>query len=169
MKFALNIRVENAILFREAPMDSYDLGILRILQQDNTTPQRLIGEAVNLSAPAVQRRIRRLEAEGVITANVAVLAPEKLGLPLTIFVLIELVSEIPAEIDAVKQRLLDAPEVLQCHYVAGETDFIVQVAAESMAAYEDFTRRVLFQGSNVRKFRTLVSMSAVKTSGPLAF
>ena len=150
-------------------MDSYDLAILRILQQDNTTPQRRIGEAVNLSAPAVQRRIRRLEETGVIVGNVAVLAPECMGLPLTIFVLIELVSEVPEEIDAIKCRLIAAPEVLQCHYVAGETDFVVQLAVASMADYEAFTRRVLFQGSNVRRFRTLVSMAAVKTGQQLQF
>ncbi|RVB36813.1 AsnC family transcriptional regulator, partial [Mesorhizobium sp. M7A.F.Ca.CA.001.16.1.1] len=45
-------------------LDSFDLAILAILQRDNTTPQRLIGEAVNLSAPAVQRRIKRMEQTG---------------------------------------------------------------------------------------------------------
>lgn len=150
-------------------MDSFDLAILRILQQDNTTPQRQIGEAVNLSAPSVQRRIRRMEEEGVITANVAVVAPDRVGLPLTIFALVELVSETPEDIDAVKRRLRDAPEVQQCFYVTGETDFVLQIAVESMAAYEDFTRRTFFQGGNVRKFRTLVCMDAVKTGNRLNF
>jgi Lrp/AsnC family leucine-responsive transcriptional regulator len=150
-------------------MDSFDLAILRILQQDNTTPQRQIGEAVNLSAPSVQRRIKRLEEDGVITANIAVVAPHRVGLPLTIFVLVELVSETPDEIDAVKRRLRDAPEVQQCFYVTGETDFVLQLAVESMAAYEEFTRRAFFQGGNVRKFRTLVCMDAVKTGNKLNF
>ncbi|RYE30548.1 MAG: AsnC family transcriptional regulator, partial [Hyphomicrobiales bacterium] len=52
-------------------LDAFDRAILAILQQDNTTPQRVVGERVNLSAPAVQRRIRRMEADGVIRANVA--------------------------------------------------------------------------------------------------
>ena len=68
-------------------LDSFDRAILDILQRDNTTPQRAIGEAVNLSAPAVQRRIRRMEEEGVIQANVAVVDPHKVGRPLTIIVL----------------------------------------------------------------------------------
>lgn len=150
-------------------MDAFDLAILRILQQDNTTPQRRIGEAVNLSAPSVQRRIKRLEETGVITANVAVIAPDRVGLPLTIFALVELVSETPEDIDAVKRRLRDAPEVQQCFYVTGETDFVLQLTVESMAAYEDFTRRAFFQGGNVRKFRTLVCMDAVKTGNRLGF
>ena len=54
-------------------LDRFDIAILDILQTDNTTPQRVIAQAVNLSAPAVQRRIQRLKDSGVIRANVAVL------------------------------------------------------------------------------------------------
>lgn len=150
-------------------LDSFDLAILRILQRDNTTPQREIGAAVNLSAPSVQRRIRRMEAAGVIVANVAVVNPASVGRPLTIFVQVELVSETTAEIDAMKQRFRDAPEVQQCFYVTGEADFMLVVAVESMAAYENFTRRCMFQGGNVRKFRSFVSMDAVKTGMALSF
>jgi DNA-binding Lrp family transcriptional regulator len=56
-------------------LDSFDLAILNILQRDNAVPQRVIGEAVPLSAPAVQRRIRRMEEAGIIRANVAVIDP----------------------------------------------------------------------------------------------
>lgn len=168
MKFALNMVIRIARLFHMA-LDNFDLAILRILQQDNTTPQREIGAAVNLSAPSVQRRIKRMEEEGAIAGNVAVVSPERVGLPLTIIVLVELVSEAPVDIDAVKQRLRDAPEVQQCFYVTGESDFILQIAVSSMAAYEEFTRRTFFQGGNVRKFRTFVCMDKVKTGGTLAF
>lgn len=144
------------------PLDSFDLAILRILQRDNTTPQRSIGAAVNLSAPSVQRRIRRMEEAGVIAANVAMVAPDRVGLPLTIFVQVELVSETPQDIDRMKRRFREAPEVQQCFYVTGEADFMLVVVIESMAAYEDFTRRNFFQDGNVRKFKTFVSMDAVK-------
>lgn len=64
---------------RSQPLDDFDLKILAILQKDNLTPQRTIGEAVNLSAPAVQRRIKRMTDMGVIKANVAVVDPDALG------------------------------------------------------------------------------------------
>ena len=67
-----------------AALDRFDLAILDILQADNTTTQRAIAQAVNLSAPAVQRHIQRLKDSGVIRANVAVLDPVKVGKPLTI-------------------------------------------------------------------------------------
>lgn len=145
------------------PLDSFDLAILRVLQRDNTTPQRRIGEEVNLSAPSVQRRIRRMEAEGVIARNAAIIDPDKVGLPLTIFVQVELVSETPEDIDRMKRRFQDASEVQQCFYVTGEADFMLVVVVESMAAYENFTRECFFRDSNVKKFRTFVSMDRVKT------
>ena len=149
------------------PLDRFDLAILRILQKNNQTPQREIGAAVNLSAPSVQRRIRRMEADGVIRAQVAQIAPEAVGLPLTIIVQVELVSETPDAIDAAKERFRAAPEVQQCHYVTGEADFILMVVVASMSAYEDFTRRMFFEGANVRKFRTMVSMGEVKAGTAL--
>ncbi|WP_171205962.1 Lrp/AsnC family transcriptional regulator [Ruegeria sp. HKCCA0235A] len=150
-------------------LDDFDRAILRILQQDNRTTQHKIGEAVNLSAPSVQRRIRRMEAEGVIRANVAVVDPAAVGLQLTIFVELELVSETPDEIDAVKKSLLNAPEVQQCFYVTGEVDFMIVVVVESMADYEDFTRRMFFENGNIRKFRTFVSMDTIKSGSALGF
>ncbi|NOE20015.1 AsnC family transcriptional regulator [Ruegeria atlantica] len=150
-------------------LDDFDRAILRILQQDNKTTQHKIGEAVNLSAPSVQRRIRRMEAEGVIRANVAVVDPAAVGLQLTIFVELELVSETPDEIDAVKKSLLNAQEVQQCFYVTGEVDFMVVVVVESMADYEDFTRRMFFENGNIRKFRTFVSMDTIKSGSALGF
>lgn len=145
-----------------APLDGFDRAILRILQRNNATPQREIGAVVNLSAPAVQRRIKRMEEDGVISANVALISPEAVGLPLTIFVEVELVSETLADIDAMKERFRKAPEVQQCHYVTGEADFVLVVIVENMAVYEDFTRRMFFQNGNVKKFRTYVSMDPVK-------
>ncbi|MES0869001.1 Lrp/AsnC family transcriptional regulator [Pseudovibrio sp. SCP19] len=145
------------------PLDSYDRAILRILQADNRTSQQKIGEAVNLSAPSVQRRIRRMEAEGVIAANVAVVDPAMVGLPITIFVEVELVSELPTDIDAAKQIFRDAPEVQQCFYVTGEIDFVLVVVVESMSAYEEFTRRIFFKNGNIKKFKTFVSMDPIKT------
>ncbi len=150
------------------PLDRFDLAILRILQRNNQTPQREIGAAVNLSAPSVQRRIRRMEAEGVIVANVARISPEAVGLPLTIIVSVELVSETPEAIEAAKERFRAAPEVQQCHYVTGQADFILTLVVASMSAYEDFTRRAFFEAGNVRKFNTFVSMGQVKTGAAIS-
>ena len=143
-------------------LDSFDQAILGILQRDNGTTQRIIGEAVNLSAPAVQRRIRRLEEAGVIRANVAVLDPEKVGRAITLIVDVELVSERTELIDAAKQSFAEAPEVQQCYFVTGQADFVLVMTVATMADYEALARRLFHSNENVKRFRTLVTMDRVK-------
>ena len=142
-------------------LDSFDLAILNILQRDNTTPQRAIGEAVHLSAPAVQRRIRRMEEAGIIRANVAVVDPTKVGQSITIFVEVEVISETAELIDA-KREFASAPEVQQCYYVTSEADFVLVVVVPTMTAYEALTRRLFFGNNNVKRFRTFIAMDRVK-------
>ncbi|QEN86609.1 Lrp/AsnC family transcriptional regulator [Labrys sp. KNU-23] len=170
---ALSLEAAGAILYRQVPvsrisgssseLDSFDVTILAILQRDNQTPQRRIAEAIHLSAPAVQRRIRRLEASGVIMANVAMLDPAKIGRQLSIVVNVDLERERSALIDEAKKAFLAEASVQQCYYVAGETDFVLILNVPSMADYEALTRRLFFANSNIKRFRTFVVMDRVKT------
>lgn len=143
-------------------LDRLDLAILKVLQRDNKTPQRSIAGIVNLSAPAVQRRIKRLEDLGVIAANVAVVDPAKVGHAITLFVEVEMESERAEMFDAAKRIFSATPEVQQCYYVTGEADFILVVVVRAMADYEALTRRLFFENNNVKRFRTFVSMDRVK-------
>lgn len=147
---------------QSVPLDDFDRKILAILQQDNLTPQRKIGEAVNLSAPAVQRRIRRLTETGVIRANVALVDPEALGQSITIFVEVEVFSETAAQIEDAKREFARTPEIQQCYYVTGEADFVLVIVVPTMADYEALTRRLFFGNNNVKRFRTFVAMDRVK-------
>lgn len=149
-------------------LDAFDLAILRIVQRDNKTPQREIAEAVNLSTPSVQRRLKRLEESGVIASNVAIIDPERVGLPITIIAEVELVSESAEQIDAAKQQFVATPEIQQCYYVTGNADFVLVITVASMAAYETLTRSLFFENNNVRRFETLVSMDRVKTGMAIA-
>ena len=143
-------------------LDAFDRKILEILQRDNTTPQRTIGEAVNLSAPAVQRRIKRMTEEGVIRANVAVLDPAAVGQAITIFVEVEVISETAEQIEQAKRDFAAAPQIQQCYYVTGEADFVLVIVVPTMADYEVLTRRLFFGNNNVKRFRTFVAMDRIK-------
>ncbi|MDR9808104.1 Lrp/AsnC family transcriptional regulator [Rhizobium hidalgonense] len=143
-------------------LDVFDRKILAILQRDNTTPQRTIGEAVGLSAPAVQRRIKRMAEDGIIQANVAVLDPTALGQSIAIFVEVEVISETSEQIEQAKSQFAAAPEIQQCYYVTGEADFILVIVVPTMADYEALTRRLFFGNNNVKRFRTFVAMDRVK-------
>src|SRR4051812_29929539 len=92
-----------------ADLDQFDLAILAILQKDAAMPQRRIGETVNLSAPAVQRRIKRMQEAGVIQATTAVVDPVKLGQATTIIVEVEMASELASEVDAAKRTFAATP------------------------------------------------------------
>lgn len=144
-------------------LDRIDKAILEILQRDNKTPQRKIAERVNLSAPAVQRRIKRLEETGVIEANVAVLDPKKIGQSITLFVSVEMESERADLYESAKRSFSSAPEVQQCYYVTGQADFILVVTVKTMGEYEALTRRLFFQNNNVKHFSTFVAMDRVKS------
>lgn len=145
-------------------LDRFDLAILDILQRDNTTPQRVIGEQVHLSAAAVHRRIRRMQAEGVISGNVASVDPGRVGRPITIVVEVHIESERLDLLDGAKNSFAEAPEVQQCYYVTGDADFVLIVTVATMSEYEALTRRLFFQNHNVKRFRTLVVMDRIKTS-----
>ncbi|HTD61486.1 MAG TPA: Lrp/AsnC family transcriptional regulator [Gemmatimonadaceae bacterium] len=153
-------------------LDNYDLAILNILQRNNATSQRAIAKAINLSAPAVQRRIKRMEKNGTILANVAVVDPERVGYPITIIVEVELENERADLYDAAQKRFTAAPEVQQCYDVTGESDFILVILVRSMSEYTALSRRLFFGNRNVREFRTLVVTDRAKVGlaappGPL--
>lgn len=143
-------------------LDEFDRNILAILQKDNLTPQRTIGEAVNLSAPAVQRRIKKMTEAGIIRANVAVVDPAALEHSITIFVEVEVISETAEQIENAKREFAASPEIQQCYYVTGEADFVLVILVPSMAAYEALTKRLFFGNNNVKRFRTFVAMDRIK-------
>lgn len=145
-------------------LDSFDLAILRILQHDSTVPQRQIGEKVNLSAASVQRRIKRMDSNGIIAAQVACLEPAHVGLPITVIVEIELKVETGGKIDDIKRQFLNAPEIQQCYYVTGETDFVLIVIVGSMVEYEALTQRLFFNNEDIKKFKTFVTMDRTKVN-----
>ena len=147
-----------------AALDRFDLAILDILQTDNTTPQRVIAQAVNLSAPAVQRRIQRLQNTGVIRANVAVLDPEKVGKPLTIIVEVHLENERPDRTAPLRARIAAEEAVQQCYSTTGQTDYLLIVTATDMQEYQAITQRLFGGDQNIQRFNTSIALATLKRS-----
>ena len=143
-------------------LDAFDRAILAILQRDNTVAQREIARAVHLSAPAVQRRIRRLRDSGVIRAEVAVLDASRLGRPLTLMVEVHVHDEHPLRTAGLRERILAEPAVQQCHAITGEADYLLVVTAATMAEYQDITARLFGDDDNIRHFHTSVTLECLK-------
>ncbi|MGZ2746275.1 Lrp/AsnC family transcriptional regulator [Burkholderia stagnalis] len=144
------------------PLDAFDRKLLMEVQRDAQTPQNELGARVNLSTAAVNRRLRRLAGDGVIERYTAVVAPEKAGYALTIVVNVEVESEQIDQLDAMKRTFEQCPQVQQCYYVTGEWDFVLILVVRDMDQYNALTRQLFFANNNVKRFKTLVSMSRVK-------
>ncbi|MGH1517275.1 Lrp/AsnC family transcriptional regulator [Chryseobacterium sp. JK1] len=144
-------------------LDHFDLSILEILQKNNLTPQRDIGDRIGLSAAAVQRRIKRMRETGFIKADVSIIDTEKLNHSVTIIVEVFLERDKIDLIDQAQTLFTAAPEVQQCYYVTGESDFVLVIVVSSMKEYEQLTRRIFYSNENIKHFRTLVSMNTVKS------
>lgn len=143
-------------------LDKQDREILRILQRDNKTPQRVIAEQVNLSAAAVQRRIASMEAAGVIARNVAILDPDLVGAGITSIVEVQMCDERASTADAAKKLFLATPEVQQCYYVTGGISFVLVIVTRDMRSYEALTRRLFNENERVMSFRSLLALNRVK-------
>ncbi len=143
-------------------MDAFDRKLLGLVQRDNRLTADQLSERVGLSPSACQRRLKRLRDSGVIAADVSIVSPEALGRRLTMIVQVILEREQPDLIDAFKRSMRATPEVMQCYYVTGETDFVLILTVKDMQDYEDFTRRFFFENPNVLRFNTTMVMDRVK-------
>lgn len=139
-------------------LDAKDRQLLDLLQQDARRSLETLAGEVGLSAPAVQRRIKRLREAGIITGEVAVVDPAAVGLPMTFIVVVELERERAEQIDAFRRKVMAEPQVQQGYYVTGEGDFVIVALARDMDDFEALTRRLFFDDPNVRRFRTSVVM-----------
>lgn len=142
----------------QVTLDRTDRQLLDLLQENAGQSLDSLASQVSLSAPAVQRRIRRLRQAGVIAREVALVEPAAVGLPMTFIVTVELERERADQIDGFRRKAAAEPLVQQCYYVTGEGDFVLVVLARDMDDFEALTRRLLFDDPNVRRFRTSVVM-----------
>ncbi|SDW75360.1 Lrp/AsnC family transcriptional regulator [Roseicitreum antarcticum] len=144
-------------------MDKFDAAILDAIQTNNRLTAEALSNLVFLSPDSCRKRLARLRAEGYIDADIAVLNLRKLGRGLLVIVEVALTSERPADLDRFREKMKAAPEVMQCYYITGDSDFLLILSASDMADYEAFTRRHFFAEENIMKFRTSVVMDSVKT------
>lgn len=139
-------------------IDQIDRILLDLLQDDARQSLESLAAQVELSAAAVQRRIKRLREGKVIIRDVMQIDAAAVGLPMTFIVTVELERERADQIDIFRRKASAEPQVQQAYYITGEGDFILIVVARSMDDYEQLTRRLFFDDPNIRRFRTSVVM-----------
>lgn len=141
-------------------MDMVDKRILELLGANGRTSASDIGKAVNLSLPAVSERIRKLEDGGAIERYAAKLNRAKLGYKLLAFVFVNL--EKPSHIEPFREKIVHAREVLECHHVAGEYDYLLKVLVADTQALDDFLSHTLKTIAGVSKSNTVIALTTLK-------
>lgn len=145
-------------------LDDIDRALLAALQQDARLSQAALGSRVGLSAAAVNRRLQRLTADGIITRTTAVLAAERLGHPLTVIANVTVTDERAERLAGLERRFLACPQVQQCYYVTGDSDFVLVFVVRDMDQYRRLTQELFFASGNVTRFTTQVAMKRTKAS-----
>ncbi|MFI0395373.1 Lrp/AsnC family transcriptional regulator [Paracoccus jiaweipingae] len=125
-----------------AALDRIDRKILAELQRDATLPLKLLAERVGLSQTPCWKRVQKLEEAGIITGRVALVAPERIGLGLHVFVGIEALDHSPDWRDAFTAAVDAMPEIVEVYRMAGEMDYLLRVAVADMAGFDDFYKRL---------------------------
>ncbi|WP_299450872.1 Lrp/AsnC family transcriptional regulator [uncultured Pigmentiphaga sp.] len=155
---------------KNAPSDSLDdidLQLMRLLQEDGRLSNAKLAQRVALSETPCWHRLRKLEAEGYIQGYQALLDRRKLGLGELAFISLNF-SPHTAEAFAALEKLVEASDqVLTCHRVTGEADFVMMVVAEDLDSVRDFIDNMLRTLPNVATVRTSLSLREVKFSSKL--
>jgi Lrp/AsnC family transcriptional regulator, leucine-responsive regulatory protein len=140
-------------------MDKIDITILKLLQKNDRTTASEISKEVKLSIPALSERLKKLEASGIIEQYTTILNPRKLKKDLTAMMFISL--ERPKFTEKFIESVQGEDEILECHYLAGDFDYILKIITENTYTLESLLNRIKsVQG--VQKTRTIVVLSTVK-------
>ncbi len=144
-----------------AALDKIDRRLLALLQADGRLSNADLAQQVGLSPSACLRRVQRLEREGVIEGYGAVLNAAALGRPETVFIEITLHSQSEAALDAFERAAAASPDILECHLMAGDYDYLLRVAVSGTADYERLHRQQLAAFPHVARIRSHFALRRV--------
>jgi len=153
---------------RPLELDRIDRAILRELQRDGRLPNVELARRVGLSATPCLERVKRLERNGFIRGYSARVAPDKLRAGLLVFVEIRLTRTSPDVFEEFKSAVIDLPQVLECHLVSGDFDYLLKARVADMVAYRKLLGETLLTLPGVSGSRTYVVMEEVKESTEIA-
>lgn len=144
-------------------LDKLDWQLLGQLQGDGRVSTAELARQFKISAPGVQKRLRRLEDRGVIERYATVVNREAVGLDLMCFVLVMLAHHRANSVQRFRAGIAALPEVLECHYLTGEFDCLLKVVVTNHEALQRFMERLMKVGG-VDRLRTSIVLDEIKSS-----
>lgn len=145
-------------------VDKIDRQILALLQEDASLPIHEIADKVGLSVNPCWRRIRQMEAEGVIQARVALVDPQKIGLGLTVYVRVKTNQHSAAWARKLNEVIAAMPEILECHRIGGDVDYLLKVVVQDMAGYDRTYKELIDRLPSLADVSALFSMERLKST-----
>jgi Lrp/AsnC family transcriptional regulator len=144
-------------------MDAIDRKILTLLQSDATLSIAELSERVHLSQTPCWKRIQKLEQAGIITGRVALVAPERIGLGLTVFVSVETSDHSKEWLDRFAETVSAMPEVMDFYRMAGDVDYMLRVTVTDMSAYDRFYKQ-LIEAVPLKNVTSRFAMERIKST-----
>ena len=156
------------MLSREA-LDRLDRRILEVIQQDARISNADLAARVGLSPSPCWRRVRALEASGVIRRYVTLASPEALGLPVNVFVSITLERQVEGNLERFERAVLTRPEVMEAYLMTGDFDYLLRVVVPDIQSYQRFVLEQLSRIEGVASIKSSFALKQVqyKTALPL--
>jgi Lrp/AsnC family transcriptional regulator, leucine-responsive regulatory protein len=148
-------------------LDAIDRRILTALQRDGRLQNAELAKEVGLSPSPCLRRVRRLEEAGVIQRYAALLDPAKIGFGMTLFARVWLTGQDEETVGPFVEAIGKLPQVIECHLMAGDCDFVLRVLAEDLDDYRRFQMEHLGRIKGVRNIKTEIPMQKIKQSTEL--
>ncbi|KEQ27043.1 Lrp/AsnC family transcriptional regulator [Paenibacillus tyrfis] len=143
-------------------LDEVDIQILDLMQKEAQLSNAELARRVNLSPPATHARVKRLESEGFIERQVAILNQEKLGFDLLCFIFMSTNIHQAEQLEVLEKALSSIPEVLECHCLTGEYDYLLKVANKDRKELEGFIRKLNKLG--IARIQTSLALREIKYS-----
>ena len=135
-------------------MDKIDRQIIAALQRDGRLKLAELSDEIGLSPTPLARRITRLESDGIITGYSARIDQARLGLPLNIFIFVELEKQTKETIAAFERALRRHDEVMECYLMTGTRDVLLRVVAADLPSFDRFLEDGLMQTPHIRSMRS---------------
>ncbi len=146
------------------PLDDKDRIVLEHLQRDARASNTELARRVDLSAPGLQKRLRKLESSGVITGYVALVDPEAVGYGMLCFVQVTLQRHEAQAIARFRALVQTMPEVLECHHITGEYDYLLKVVLRNRKHLDQFLTETLTPIPGMDKLRTSLVLNEIKAT-----
>jgi DNA-binding Lrp family transcriptional regulator len=148
-------------------LDDYDRAILDALQRDGRISNVQLAAQIHLSESACLRRVRALEAAGLIQRYAAIVDQQKAGVPVNVFVSVALQRQDQAELQAFEKAVREVPEVMECYLMTGEFDYLLRVVVSDTADFERVHSQHLTRLPGVARVQSSFALRTVRKSSVL--